>query len=164
VVSCTETPHVDVVECWEKPAEAETDWAVPILDVEEAIRQACRRWQVREIVCDPYRWARSYQILEAEGLPVVEFPQSPARMVPATQRFYEAVLNQSVTHSGDPRLARHMDNAKLKVDARGSRLAKESRHSAKKIDLAVAAVMGLDRAMQPPEPVVNATFFAWDDL
>jgi phage terminase large subunit-like protein len=164
VVSCTETPHVDVVECWERPQEAENDWAVPILDVEAAIRAACRRWQVREIVCDPFRWARTYQVLEGEGLPVVEFPQSPSRMTPATARFYEAVLNSGLTHSGDPRLARHLTNAVLKTDSRGTRLAKETRNSPRKIDLAVAAVMALERAVQPPEPTVNATFFAWDEL
>ncbi|MGE5694034.1 MAG: hypothetical protein ACM4D3_02025 [Candidatus Sericytochromatia bacterium] len=34
------------------------------------IREACRRYYVREIVCDPFRWARSIQALEEEGLPV----------------------------------------------------------------------------------------------
>jgi phage terminase large subunit-like protein len=108
-------------------------------------------------VCDPFRWARTYQALEAQGLPIVEFPQSPQRMTPTTQRFYEAVLNAGLTHSGDPRLARHIDNCVLKVDARGSRLAKDTRNSPRKIDLAVAAVMALDRAATSApkaEPVV----------
>lgn len=151
VVSCGETPHVDVVHCWEKPAQAGQDWTVPIADVEASIRDACRRWQVREIVCDPFRWARTYQILEDEGLPIVEYPQSPARMTPATQRFYEAVMNRGLTQSGDPQLARHIGNAVLKVDARGQRITKETRKSARKIDLAVAAVMAFDRASVVPE-------------
>ena len=136
------------VALWERPLSADPGWTVPILDVEDCIRRACRRWSVREIVCDPYRWARSYQILEDDGLPVVEYPQSPARMTPATQRFYEACVNRSIDHSGDPRLARHLDNAILKVDSRGSRVMKEHRNSPRKIDLAVAAIMGLDRAAQ----------------
>lgn len=151
VVECGEVPHVDVVECWEKPAQAGPGWRVPIAEVEDAIRAACRRWQVREIACDPYRWARTYQVLEDEGLPILEFPQSPARMVPATQRFYEAVLNNGLTHAGDPRLARHVDNCTVKTDQRGSRLQKETRNSPRKIDLAIAAVMALDRAASPPE-------------
>lgn len=148
VVCTTSDAHLDVVEAWERPVGAGHDWQVPIVDVEDAIRRACRRWQVREIVCDPFRWARSYQILQAEGLPVVEFPQSPARMVPATQRFYEAVVNQTLTHSGDPSLARHIENCVLRVDARGARLSKESKSSSRKIDLAVASVMAYERAMQ----------------
>jgi phage terminase large subunit-like protein len=141
-----DVPHVAVVELWERAPTDDAEWSVPIVDVEEAIRAACRRWQVVEIVCDPFRWARTYQVLEAENLPVIEFPQSPARMTPATQRFYEAVVNRTITQSGDPRLARHLANTMLKVDARGSRLAKEHRNSNRKIDLAVAAVMALDRA------------------
>ena len=39
--------------------------------------------------------------LDGEGLPVLEYPQSPGRMTPATARFYEAVINQQLTHSGD---------------------------------------------------------------
>ena len=148
-------PHVDVVACWERPPDADNGWRVPIVDVEDAIRQACRRFSVREIVCDPFRWARTYQALEAEGLPVVEFPQSPQRMVPATARFYEAVLNLGLTQSGDPRLARHVDNCTLKVDARGARLAKDAKNSPRKIDLAVAAVMAFDRANVPDEGVPN---------
>jgi len=71
-----------VVSCWEIPPAADTSWRVPIADVEQAIRDACRRWTVREIVCDPFRWARTYQTLEAEGLPIVEYPQAPQRTVP----------------------------------------------------------------------------------
>jgi phage terminase large subunit-like protein len=151
VVSCGETPHVDVVECWEKDALDGPDWVVPIADVEASIRGACRRWQVREIVCDPFRWARTYQVLEAEGLPIVEYPQSPSRMVPATQRFFEAVMNQGLSHSGDPRLARHVGNCVVKSDARGQRITKESKLSPRKIDLAMAAVMAFDRAATPIE-------------
>lgn len=158
-VAVGDKPHVEVVACWEKPASEGSEWRVPVVDVEGEIRKACRRWQVREIVCDPFRWARTYQILEDEGLPVVEFPQSPQRMVPATQRFYEAVLNKTVTHSGDPRLARHLANCVLRVDQRGSRLAKDAKNSPRKIDLAIASVMALDRASQAveqPQPFFGA--------
>jgi phage terminase large subunit-like protein len=77
---------------------------------------------------------------------VSEYPQSPARMQPATARFYEAVVNGGLTHSGDSHLARHVGNAVLRADARGARLAKEHRDSKRRIDTAVAAVMAHDRA------------------
>lgn len=169
VVSCPDgdgdLPHVDVVQAWERPEQLVGDWRVPILEVEDAIREACRRWQVREIVCDPYRWARTYQVLDEEGLPIVEFPQSPARMIPATTRFYEAVVNGQVTQSGDPRLARHLANCAVKVDSRGARLTKEHRNSTRRIDLAVSAVMALERAVQePPPPEPAPGFISWADL
>jgi phage terminase large subunit-like protein len=69
-------------------------------------------------------------------------------MTPATSRFYEAVVNGALTHSGDPRLARHLANAVLKGDPRGARLAKEHKHSKRRIDAAVAAVMALHRASE----------------
>jgi phage terminase large subunit-like protein len=142
-----ETPHLDVVGLWEPPPGA-LDWRAPILEVEEAIRVACRRWQVREIACDPFRWARSMQILEDEGLPVVEYPQTPQRMTPATEGLYAAVLKGGVTHSGDPRLARHVENATVRTDNRGTRIYKEHKHSTRRIDLAVCAIMAFDRASQ----------------
>jgi phage terminase large subunit-like protein len=141
VATVDQRPHVDLVELWEAAGHQ-----VPIVDVEQAIRQACRRWRVLEIAADPFRWARSLQLLEGEGLPVMEYPQSPGRMIPATARFYEAVVNGALTHSGDSRLARHIGNAVLCEDARGARLAKERKDSPRRIDAAVAAVMAHDRA------------------
>ena len=82
VATVEERPHVDLVELWE-PGGGQ----VPIMDVENAIRSACRRWRVLEIAADPFRWARSLQLLDGEGLPVLEYPQSPGRMAPTTARF-----------------------------------------------------------------------------
>jgi phage terminase large subunit-like protein len=141
VATVAERPHLDLVELWEAAGRQ-----VPIVDVEAAIRAACRRWRVREIAADPFRWARSLQLLDGEGLPILEYPQSPGRMTPATARFYEAVVNGQLTHSGDSRLARHVGNAVLREDARGARLAKERKDSPRRIDAAVAAVMAHDRA------------------
>jgi phage terminase large subunit-like protein len=141
VATVDRRPHIDLVELWEPDGRQ-----VPIVDVEAAIRAACRRWRVLEIAADPFRWARSLQLLDQEGLPVVEYPQSPGRMAPATARFYEAVVNGALTHSGDSRLARHIGNAVLREDARGARLAKERRDSPRRIDAAVASVMAHDHA------------------
>jgi hypothetical protein len=114
-VQIGDMPHLDVVRLWE-----DVGGQMPIIDVEDALRIACKPWRVQEIVADPFRWARSLQLLADEGLPVEEFPQSPARMTPATQRFGEAVLNKALTHSGDPDLARHVGNAVVKNDSRGA--------------------------------------------
>lgn len=147
LVACSveERPKLQVIHCWEAAPET-PDWRVPISDVEEEIRESCRRWQVLMVCGDPYRWSRSLEALGAEGLPVVEFPQSPSRMTPATAKLYEAVVNRRVEHDGNPDLARHISNAVLKVDSRGARLVKETKTSPRKIDLAVTAVMAHDRA------------------
>ncbi len=138
-------PHVELVELWEAP-EGSRDWRVPVVAVEDAIRAAARRWRVLEVAADPYRWQRSLELLDGEGIPVGEYPQSPARMGPATSRFYSAVVDRLLSHDGSSALARHVANAVLKEDSRGARLAKEHKDSRRRIDAAVAAVMAHDRA------------------
>ncbi|MBA2560049.1 MAG: hypothetical protein H0V07_09210 [Propionibacteriales bacterium] len=150
VVSIADVSHVDLVELWEAP-DGRPDYRVPVADVEDAIRAACARWRVREVVADPFRWQRSLQALDAEGIPVTEYPQSAQRMTPATSRLYTAVVNGQLTHSGDIRLTRHLRNCVLKEDARGSRLSKSSKDSRRRIDAAVALVMAHDRAVAPTE-------------
>lgn len=144
-VEIAATPHVQVVKNWEN-RDHDPNWRVPIEDVEDEIRAAAKRWKVREITADAYRWARSLQILENERLPISEFPQRPTRMIPATTRFHEAVINGTMTHDGNPDLARHVENCRLKVTGQGGHIVKDAKTSPRKIDLAVAAVMGLERA------------------
>jgi phage terminase large subunit-like protein len=138
-------PHVVVLGLWERGEHDGDEWRVPRLDVLEVLRRACRRFQVVELACDPYLWRSDMETLSEEGIPVVEFPQNGSRMIPATQRAHEMVLGHQLTHSGDPNLARHIANAVIKTDSRGSRLVKESKRSTRRIDLAIAAVMALDR-------------------
>jgi phage terminase large subunit-like protein len=146
-VTVSDRPHVHLVELWEAP-EGARDWRVPVVEVEDAIRAACQRWRVLEVAADPYRWQRSLELLDAEGITVMEYPQSPARMGPATARFYSAVVDRLLSHDGAPALARHVANAVLREDSRGARLAKEHKDSKRRIDAAVAAVMAHDRAAQ----------------
>lgn len=141
------TPHFDVVAVWERPDPRDDTYRVPVAEVEQTIRDACRRWQVVEIIADPFRWTRTLQALEAEKLPVVEFPHSPSRLTAATGDLYSAAVNQRLTHSGDVRLAAHVGAAVITEDARGMRLSKVSRsRTAPKIDLAACLVMAHSRA------------------
>jgi phage terminase large subunit-like protein len=150
-VTCEERPHMWVVDLWEKPADS-IDWRVPISDVEDCIRNTVKSFRCIEADFDPFRWQRSMQILQDDGVPVVEYPMgSVPRMVTAWKLFYDAVLDGTFTHSGDPRLERHIDNMVLKFDARGARPTKETRFSTRHIDLGVCAVAGFDRA------IANAT-------
>jgi phage terminase large subunit-like protein len=146
--TCEPTPHIEIVQIWERPEHAGDDWSVPILEVEDAIRAAACRWRVREIVADPWGWQRSLQILEAEGFTVVSFPQTAQRMGPATTRFQVAAMNHGLTHNGDPVLGAHIANARLKVDPRGQRIVKPTTYSLHKVDAAVAACMAFERAAQ----------------
>jgi phage terminase large subunit-like protein len=145
LVTVETEPKLQVLGIWEKP-EHDDNWQVPRGAVRDAIRQACRDYRVLEIAADEYIWLDSLEELADEGLPVVSFPQTITHMGPATQRFYEMVTTQKLRHFGDPRLARHIGNAQIKADSRGSRIVKDAKNSPRKIDAAVAAVMAVDRA------------------
>ena len=69
---------MEVIDYWQ-PSERNP---VPVLDVEEAVRAACRDRQVISIVADPVRWTRSLQVLAGEGFPVLEYPHTPGRLMP----------------------------------------------------------------------------------
>ena len=156
-----EKPHLMVVGLWERPDDAEQGWHIPVAEVEQTIVSTFRdeRFNVKEIVFDPARWQRTFMVLDEEGLPVVSYPNSAANMVPATQKFYEAVVNESFTHDGDERLARHIANCVTKQSSRGVMVAKAS--SRRKVDAAVASIFGYDRATQPAEPPAPvARFFS----
>jgi phage terminase large subunit-like protein len=145
-----EPVRVFMVKAWEKDLNIhDDDWRVDIAEVEDTIRAFCQSHpNVREIACDPFRWQRSMQALEEAGLPIVEWPStSPARMVPACAKFYDAVMDGKLKHDGDGTLARHLDNAAVKIDRLGPRIVKENRNSPRKIDAAVAAVIAVDRAL-----------------
>ena len=145
VSTVAKAPHMDVLDLWEPP-DGDDQYRVPVTDVEDKIRDACRRWNVVEIIADPFRWTRTLQVLEADGLPVVEFPHSPARLTAATADLYRACIDGELSHSGDRRLARHVANAVVIEDNRGARISKDRKHSTRRIDLAAAAVMAHSRA------------------
>lgn len=151
-VTLAKPHHITVVDLWEKPQGA-MDWRVPIADVEARIVDVVRHhMDVRAVVIDPAGWQATFQRLEDEGVPVVEMPNSVQRMVPAWKAFYDGVLDGGVTHDGDPRLARHVENMVLKIDARGARPTKDQKMSERHIDLGIAAVMAVYEAVLGAEP------------
>ena len=162
LVAVTLDGFIDVLGLWERPPDA-TEWEVPVAEVDARVLEACRDYTVLEIAADPFRWAREIQGWASAGLPAAEFPTtSPARMVPACAKFYDAVVNGVLTHSGNPALVRHVNNAAVKVDRLGPRIVKEHRGSPRSIDLAVAAVAAYDRATfyagEPVKPARLSSF------
>jgi phage terminase large subunit-like protein len=162
-VTIEEQPHVFLVKAWEKQPEDTDDWRVDSLDVENSIIEACQKYRVREIACDPFRWQRTMQVLQDLGLPVVEWPStSAARMIPACAKFYDAVAGEKLNHDGNPLIARHISNAVVKTDRLGPRIVKEHRGSPRKIDAAVASIIAFDRATvsrTDTEPLVPEFFY-----
>lgn len=149
LVGCTvePVPRIFLIRAWEKQPSDDNTWRVPIAEVMAEVMSLPGRYRMVELCCDPYRWAREMQEWEDAGLPVVEYAAtSPARMVPATAKFFDAVTDGGIAHDHSPLLARHIDHCVVKVDRLGPRIVKEHKDSSRKIDAAVAAVFAFDRA------------------
>lgn len=146
--------HISVFAAWERPERAPDTWRVSRAEVDAKVHEAMSKWDVVEFVCDPHRWTAEIEKWEdIYGDAIVEFPTNTAsRMAPACAKFYAAVVGSedegapAISHDGDPRLSRHLSNAVTRETRDGAYITKEHRDSPRKIDLAVAAVMGYDRA------------------
>lgn len=144
-----EKAKVKLVKVWEKDFDKDDDsWRVSIEDVKNTIVDYVQEYPlVREIACDPYRWASMMQDLDEMGLPIVEYKTNMLNlMIPATQKVFEAVTEGRLEHDGNPILSRHINNCVIKMDHRGQRVTKESATSRKKIDAAIAFIIAYDRA------------------
>ena len=156
-------PHVWLVKAWEKQPTDQDDWRVDTLEVEQTLIAFCQKYsRVKEIAFDPFRWQRTMAVLQDLGLPIVEWPStSVRRMIPATQKVFDSVTEGTLTHDGNPVLARHLDNCMLKIDNMGARIVKESRNSSRRIDAAVAFVIAYDRATTKLDTDIVPEFFVF---
>jgi phage terminase large subunit-like protein len=149
-----------MVKAWEKDFDHDgPEWRVDIGEVEQTILDFCQKHNVKEIACDPFRWQRSMEFLENQGLPIVAFPQSPQRMIKACAKFYDACADSRIVHDGDPLLSRHVGNTAVKLTPAGPHIKKENPNSNKKIDGAVALILAHDRASGKMEEQVVPEFF-----
>lgn len=119
---------------------------VPFDLVEDHLRNVARRYSLQEAAYDPWRFDRSAETLESEGLSMVEYPQTNERMCPASQGLYDAVTSLAVAHDGDDVLAAHVDAAVSRDVGRDTwRL--DKRKSKAAMDASVALAIALDRSL-----------------
>lgn len=138
-----------------------SDEGVDVADVESYLRSLHRDFNVVEFAYDPAFFQRSAEILADDGLPMVEYPQSGSRMIPACGNAYELIVSARVVHEGSPTFTDQVLSAAQRMTENGWRLSKGK--SKRKIDACIAMVMALDRANSRPrvgtEPqVINV----WD--
>jgi phage terminase large subunit-like protein len=130
------------------PAEAEVfkarastgvvDWGA----IREHVRALARNYDLLEVRFDPYNFRESAAELEAEGIPMVEFPQNDTRMVPATTALYDAIVERRLEHDFDAEVVKQLAAAATKSTSYGGRLHKIK--STRPIDAAVALAMAVD--------------------
>jgi phage terminase large subunit-like protein len=123
----------------------ETDGTtIDVADVEKHLRELHRTYRCRAIAYDPAYFVRSAQALEDDGLPMLEFPQSAARMVPACQTTYALINELRIVHGGQPSFTAQVKDAAIRVTDDGWRLSKGK--SKKHIDAAIALVIAVSLA------------------
>lgn len=136
---------------------------IDVAAVEAYLADLHDRYELREVAYDPAYFQRSAEALADDGLPMVEFPQSPARMVPACQTAFELICAEQVAHDGSPLFAEQVTAASPRSAGEGWRLSKGK--AKRKIDAAIALVMALSRASSAPATadVFDGGFLDLDD-
>lgn len=127
-----------------------------VLEVTEHVRELAGRFSIREVAYDPWRFRAEAMRLEEAGLPMVEFPQTNVRMVPASESLFSAIVERRLSHPDDPELNRHVAHAIAKQTPRGWRIDKATQ--GEQVDAVVALAMAVDRATQPER---RAEFLGW---
>jgi phage terminase large subunit-like protein len=129
------------------------DWSLNVGDVEAYLKEEFERYPEPSLtdedgyrepgpvfLYDPHFFVRSAELLEGEGLSMVEFPQSDTKMVPASQNIFELIKTSAVVHDGNEVLTKHMRSVVAKFKERGWRISRPE-GSRKHIDGAVALAM-----------------------
>jgi phage terminase large subunit-like protein len=112
--------------------------------VESYLREVAQQYDIQEIAFDPAFFMRTAEALAEDGFPMVEYPQSPQRMVPACGNLYELIVNQRLAHDGNPLFTDQVLSAAQRMKDSGWTLSKGK--SKRKIDAVIALAMATDRA------------------
>jgi phage terminase large subunit-like protein len=135
------------------PTGRDLDMAV----LENVVRDCARKWRVAHVAYDRMMFVRSAQMLEDEGLPMLEFPQTNERMAPASARLYDAIAQREIVHNGDQTLARHVAAGAAVDTERGWRLTK--RKARQRVDALIALVMAHEVLATVPARRAGVHFF-----
>lgn len=134
------------------------DKKISHLDVYRYIRDRARELGPRfqGLAYDSRYFELPAEMLEdEEGMLVIEFSQSPAMMVPAVRRAFDAIVAAELAHDGDPDFARQVKSAVKREQENGFTLSK--RKSSMHIDAAVAMCMAVDSLARMEEIDIGET-------
>lgn len=148
------TGHVAVAGAWEPGGRG---GEVPLHEVDAAVDHAFERWQPLAFFADVREWEQSVKVswpdkyadrLIVHAVPGGKSPEPIAwdmrtktfDFTAACELTLAEIETRSFTHDGDPRLVRHVINARRRPNRYGVSIGKESRMSARKVDLAVCMV------------------------
>ena len=126
------------------------------------VAQICGNWTVRMIGYDRWGAAAVEQDLRAEGLEVVEIRMGYSGLSAPTKELQRRTLRHQIRHGGNPVLRWNLDSLTVTQDPMGNiRPVKVDRlKSNRRIDGAVALILGLDCLTRSEGPELDGEFFA----
>ncbi len=148
---------------WEKPeGPAGVGWEIDKSLVRDAVDHAFAHYDVVAFFADVQYWQPDVEswreeygerlLLKATMKSSVGYDMRghPQEITHAVEGLHRAILDRELPHNGDPRLTRHVLNARRRPNRHGVSFGKETRESPKKVDLVAAmllARMARDRVL-----------------
>jgi phage terminase large subunit-like protein len=106
------------------------------MTIEQSLIELASRFNVVQVLFDPYQMQATAQRLAREGLKIEEFPQTVGNLTEASQNLYELIKSRSLAAYPDEAMRRSISQAVAIETARGWRIAKDK--TSHKIDVVVA--------------------------
>lgn len=145
-----ETGLIKPIGFWERPADADDDWEVPEVEVDEVVEHAFETWDVWRLYGDPPYWETAldrWAGLYGSDRVVRWWTNRIKQTAIALRAFRNDMRPETMSHDGDEKLAAHIRNA-IRHDTRMVEddeplwvIRKASRDSLLKIDGAMSAML-----------------------
>jgi phage terminase large subunit-like protein len=107
--------------------------------IENAVLELRSRFHIVKVLFDPYQMMGSAQRLQRAGVPIEEFPQTPANLTAASQNLYELIESKNLAVYPDAAMRLAISRAVAVETPRGWRISKEKQSH--KIDVIIALAM-----------------------
>lgn len=138
-------------------AEVELAGLTSLPKVESRLRELAATYKVVTVVYGSKLFRRSADLLEAEGMTMLEHPLTPERMVPASGTLYELVEQGNLRHERDPELRAQVLAGRVKETENGWRFVQDPTLP-RPIDGLIALAIGCQTVLVTEAP---APLFAW---
>lgn len=151
LVGATLDGFVQPIARWQRPARAPEHWRIPRPEVHAALDQAMETFDVIELAPDPPGWyseVDEWVDRYGEDMVVAFETRQPSRLAPACERTKASLLAGELAIGGPlaGELAKHFGQCVVRQTPYGAVVQKDHPDSPRKIDGAVATVIGVDRA------------------
>ena len=128
--------------------------------IERTLLDLRKRFCLCKVLYDPYQMHATAQRLWRAGVPLEEFPQSPANLTIISQNLFELIRGQNLLVYPDPDIRLAISRAVASETPRGWRITKQVQSH--KIDIVIALAMAAHAAVQGQgEPYYNTNMDAW---